>query len=258
MTDRKCPHKGRQIPLGFHVLLFLLLCALLTGCAPSPRSPDYTPPEAIGDKAPALNASRKTLDKLKTFRGAFLFGKKIRSFTECGETDELWVIDKTGGTLQPARGLLAIPPNKPMFVVVRGTRAKAPVKGLGKDYAGTLIMKELIHASNPNESLGCRDPHHDYAYKAQGNEPGWTITVSTDEIAFHSINTTPLSFPAASLMRNGETTHIETSSEHHELTLEMTEGLCLDMMSGEQFGWSARAILDGTRYTGCAKQGSQK
>lgn len=234
--------------------LFIVLI-LISGCQKSTH-------QAISNRSTHnqhiqsnFNEIEKGLEKHKTFRGLFRYGHEIRSFNQCGETDQLWVFDNTDGDIANVYQRLEVPPYQPIFVEFQGNMKPTPLNGFGADYDGAISVEKVTHASNPNESWGCREKYSDFIFKAQGNEPGWTVFIRINDVSFSSINhETPLLFSNTDEMEMGKQVF---KSNDHELKVKFTQKKCTDTMSGEIFGWQVKAILDGTSYSGCAKKGDQ-
>lgn len=177
--------------------------------------------------------------------------------TLCGEKRELWITDRTHGTLKTAYTKLSSKPYEPIFMELKGVLGNVPTDGFGADYDGGIIAMEIIHASRINESFGCREKYANFIFKASGNEPGWSVIVSTNEIKYASINSPSQSFPIALQQQDGETIIYETSNSNMSLTLSLYPKMCTDSMSGEQFGWKATATIGETDFQGCAVKGDQ-
>jgi len=198
--------------------------------------------------------STKSLDKTTTFRGLYIFGHEVRSFTPCGDTKKFWAIDKTNGEIISTHTRMTHEPYQQMFVEVRGYLTDTPQDGFGADYDGTIIINELIHAST--EGWGCREKYGEFIYKAQGNEPGWTVFITPDEIRFTSINhEDPIVFPYSPPTTPGAQAVYDSSNNKNSIRTILIREQCSNTMSNELFGWSANVNIDGIKYEGCAKKG---
>lgn len=204
------------------------------------------------------NDSKENQEKIKTFRGLFVYGHEVRSFTPCGLEQELWVIDRTDGKIIAAYKRLTREPHQPVFMDIQGIETEKPTDGFGADYDGAIIIKELVHASSVQESFGCREKYSEFLFKAQGNEPGWVVFVTRDEIRFTSINhKKPIVFPYSPPTRSESQTVYKSSTDKNRISITLEKTQCPNTMSDELFGWRAAVDLDETKYDGCAKKGDQ-
>jgi len=241
--------------------VYLLFCAVvfMAGC----QATNFTPSTTLSNENDSNplhgNDTGKSLKNIETYRGLFIWGHEVRSFSLCGSSEELWVIDKTNGDAKAIHTILTNKPYQPIFVEIKGIRGNAPKDGFGADYSGAIVFEELIHASKVEESWACREKYSEFIFKAQGNEPGWTIFITKSGIRFSSINhEKPFDFPLVKPTRHGTISIYSTQHDNHSLKLVINRTRCSDTMSDEMFGWKAEATLDGTLYSGCAKRGDQK
>lgn len=245
--------------LRFSLLaLTILLFLSILGCQEPQGANSNESPASDQLKPLQNNDTGKNLEKMKTFRGLFIYGHEVRSFTPCDSKQELWGIDKTDGKIIAAHQRLTHEPYQAIFVDVRGMEIEKLTDGFGADYDGAIIIKELVHASSVQESWGCREKYGEFIFKAQGNEPGWTVFVTRDEIRFSSINhEKPIVFPYSSPTESGTQTVYKSSTGKSGIKITLERTSCSDTMSDELFGWKATVNLDETKYEGCAKKGDQ-
>lgn len=202
------------------------------------------------------NGSGNSLEKIQTLRGHVVWGHEVRSMTLCGESDELWFIDQTEGVFRRMYDTLSVKQYEPVFMEVQGMLTDAPSDGFGAEYQGGIIVKKIINMSR--EGFGCREQYDDFIYKAQGNEPGWSVTVSREGIRYTSINSpAPAIYPLVDPESKGETIRYVSTMQGKTIELVIMPEPCRDTMSGEQFSWKAKVKVDGKSYTGCAKKGDQ-
>lgn len=239
-------------------LLFLIFSVTLplAGCTATNNKLHTTDTQTNQINTNSSNNSLKSLENIKTFRGLYIYGHEVRSFTPCNSDKEYWALDNTNGDIVAVYSRLTHKPYSPIFVEVQGILSQAPLDGFGADYDETLTIQKLTHASSAQEGWGCREKYGEFTFKAQGNEPGWTILISPDQIKFSSINfETPLLFPASpSQELNGSITY-KSTKDGHTASITLSPIRSIDSMSGEVFGWKAEAEIDGTQYQGQAKRG---
>jgi uncharacterized membrane protein len=227
-------------------LLFLAAFSILsTGCsAPSGGSNDILSKQAESAGKPAhSNNSGKSLEKVRTFRGLLAAHGNGLILTFCGEQDALAVEDETEDGLQAALKLFAPDSQGPIFTEILGTGAPS---------SGLLTARELLHASAVGDSWGCRERFGEFSFKAMGNEPGWVMKVTPEALLLTTMDSPePRRFTGVSTTRSGD----DAVFKGDDVSLTLTRGVCMDTMSGEQFGWRAEAVVDGATYKGCAVKG---
>ena len=92
----------------------------------------------------------------------------------------------------------------------------------------------------------------DLPYEAGGNEPGWSLAIDDDRIKLdwaygEKHARTPRPDPARS--NNG--TRYSAATEAHELSVQITDGICRDSMTGMPHPDRVVVTIDGTELTGC-------
>ncbi|MDC0335549.1 hypothetical protein OAN24_01445 [Pseudodesulfovibrio sp.] len=252
---------GNSIPKNHHFLLVFLIvifCFIHNGCTTKSNSSTQTDTPNQNKNISNNSKIDGSLENLKIFRGHSVYGHEVRSFTLCGSSNELWVIDATEGDAKDVYARLTTQPYQAIFVEIKGSLSDAPTGGFGADYSGSIVFEKLVHASRIEDSWGCREKYNEFIFKAQGNEPGWTAIISNNGISFSSSNhEKPLSFPLDSPQASGNTFIYITKTDENSLRLTFSPTRCADTMADELFGWKADVVFDGKTYKGCAKRGDQ-
>lgn len=86
------------------------------------------------------------------------------------------------------------------------------------------------------------------AYFARGQEPGWTVTITSGRIDYvgnYGEKRISLSAPAPRTTFNGH------RYETERLTIDITHVRCNDAMSGQGYADQVMIIADGETYRGC-------
>lgn len=91
---------------------------------------------------------------------------------------------------------------------------------------------------------------------AVGNEPSWNLVMGADRvILLTEMGKTSVVFDGLEKgvfdPRNPYGSYSFTNKENHELVVEVLEGRCTNMMSGEPFALSVKLLLDGKEMSGC-------
>jgi len=227
-----------------------ILCLALTSCQdrasdlPSVRSVESFP---------------KPTEALRVVRGYLLEASGGFSFRPCDDRSEVWLVDHTGGDLAAAYRALGSGPGSRVFIEVTAGVVVAPDSGAGSRYPEALSVTQLLRAGPAGEGAGCDEPPATYVYRAAGNEPFWSATITADSILFVEPGSQArLAFPATAPRRRGTSVSYQVSTEgpsRHVLTLTLARGRCVDSMSGAFYSFSARASLDARVFVGCAREG---
>ncbi len=93
-------------------------------------------------------------------------------------------------------------------------------------------------------------------YWAVGNEPGWTLELFSDSIAFvTAYGTERYRFitPAPEVDGENHRTIYRARTAAHDLTITISYGRCRDSMSGESFEGTVELLFDGTALRGCGQ-----
>lgn len=186
--------------------------------------------------------------------GHLVWGHESRSFTECGDAREGWVINDAGDELIDVYNELTNAPYQPMFVEVRGEWTAAPTEGFGADYDRALRITELLRAEN--EGLGCRLELDGVLFVASGNEPSWRLQVREDGISMRTMDA-PEEAVYAAPRKRGQAPLVSFESDGRDAAIRITleQRRCIDTMSGARFGWAATVDIDGRQLNGCAAEG---
>lgn len=228
------------------VLLGCALC-LFTACA---RQDDggsgaSTGSSAAGGRAPA----EQTESSLAIKRGTVTQPASGRLVMQlCGSDDELPLEDLSGGLL--AELMQSGDLGEALYIEAYGERETAGAAG------AVFVLEQLLYAGHPGEIGGCQRPPPDYIVMARGNEPFWALTVEDAQMRWHQPEP-PEELVFASYQSQPAEGSVQylAEADGHALELLVSEQACRDSMSGEFFAFTARAVLEGRDFTGCARVG---
>lgn len=94
------------------------------------------------------------------------------------------------------------------------------------------------------------------AFRALGQEPGWSLTIFPDRLWFvGNYGRRPLAFPLPK--PSGDSTSFRTTyqahTHAHAVRIAVRDTSCSDTMSGEKFPYAVSVTLNDTTYTGCGE-----
>ena len=78
------------------------------------------------------------------YKGVYSFGPEIKSFKDCDNDKEFWVIDKSAQLELKYSQLNFEKPYEPVYVEVEGDKVLSGKDGMGSEYDSTLVVKKLI------------------------------------------------------------------------------------------------------------------
>jgi len=187
-------------------------------------------------------------------RGTLVMQGDAGVFRTCGDKGrEHFLVDATGGAeITAAYRELAASPGVPVFMELVGIVVERPAGAL-PDRA--LQAERLARAERSGP--GCRRVLGRIEALAIGSAPAWQVEVSPAGVTFASLEERGmLAFPP----RTGEwpadgALRYEGRSETGTLSLALEPGRCRDASSGNLYPLTARVVLNGTEYRGCAFRG---
>ncbi|QJD95914.1 hypothetical protein HH214_08520 [Mucilaginibacter robiniae] len=81
---------------------------------------------------------------LKVYKGLYSYGPEIKSFKNCDDTHEYWVVDSSAQLELKYSQLNFEKPYEPVYIEVEGEKIRSGSEGIGSDYDSTLIVKKLL------------------------------------------------------------------------------------------------------------------
>lgn len=219
-----------------------------TAPAPAPAASAPVPELPV-----SANAEPPAESSLAIKRGVVTAAGTHATFRACDDKDDLWLIDAGDGALTQllAEGTAST------YVEVYGERAPVPDDvPAARGHAGVIVIEQLLFAGVSGEGAGCAKPAPDYVVAARGNEPFWSAQVTDTGMVWKQPEA-PQEIVLGELQSQDAegTVSYRASSSAHNLELLIDAQACRDSMSGDYFAYSARAVLDGKQFKGCAHVG---
>ncbi|GFE89697.1 hypothetical protein GCM10011488_46510 [Steroidobacter agaridevorans] len=193
-------------------------------------------------------------------RGIVTLAPDRASFRPCGEQKDLLLVDQTDGVLKREfsgeKDANGADQGLKLYIEAYGERAinqPAP-----EGFAGTFLLEEALFAAPDGQTRGCDSPPQDYIVAARGNEPFWGAEVTEAALLWRQPeDPKEISIAAPQTQDSEGAVSYVAANPEHKIELLIEAQACRDDMSGEYFAYSARATLDGKKYTGCARIGSR-
>jgi uncharacterized membrane protein len=240
--------------------LLLAACARQDPQAPADAPARASPPassEPAGERT-SLSATEPPAESgLSIKRGVMMLAQDRTTFRPCDEHVELWVLDQTEGVL--ARTFAGEAPNAPTMLYVEAYGERAPLDDAipqASAYGGLFVLEEALYAGLRDQVKGCAAPAPAYIVAARGTEPFWAAEVHEDQIIWRQPQDPKEILLSAPHTQDAEgAVQYRASGAGHEVDVLIDARPCSDAMSGEFFAYSARALLDGKEFNGCARVG---
>jgi uncharacterized membrane protein len=203
---------------------------------------------------PAAAADPDPRTARHALRGMLTMQGDAGVFRACGDKGrEYLLVDASqGGEIAAAYRDLAASPGAPVFMELVGVVLQSP-PGVRPDRA--LQAERLARAERTGP--GCRRVFGRIEALALGASPAWQIEISPVGVTFASLEERGmLAFPP----RGGDwpadgALHYEGRSPAGTLFLDLEPARCRDSSTGNLYPLTARAVLNGTEYRGCAFRG---
>jgi len=92
----------------------------------------------------SCNGNGKKAKSPKVFKGLYSFGPEIKSFKNCDDTHEYWVIDSSAQLELQYSKMNFEKPYEPVYIEVEGEKVKSGSEGIGSEYDTTLVVKKVL------------------------------------------------------------------------------------------------------------------
>lgn len=210
------------------------------------------PTTPVPSTAPAQAPAESSLS-LK--RGMVTLTAEQATLQPCGEQVPLWIIDQTDGVLRQTFADEPLPLE--LYLEAHGERAPLPANNAAaRTFPAAFILEEVLYATPSAESQGCDQAAPNYIVAARGNEPFWSVEVAQERMVWRQPEAPQEIVIPASQAEDAEgAVGFTGSADGHTLEFFVEEQSCRDSMSGAFFAYSARAVLDGKEFKGCARIG---
>jgi uncharacterized membrane protein len=254
VSEARMSRKKSWLGVAIAVLALLSACSRSAPPPPPAAGPKAAPAPAAAIPTPAPH-EQPAESSLALKRGVLSLASEQATFQPCGETAAYWVIDQTDGVLRQTFPGGSTPIE--LYVEAHGERTQIPANvTAARTYPGAFILEEVLYAVPPAESQGCKAAAPTYIVSAHGNEPFWAVEVSTDKMTWRQPeDPTQVVVESPQSQDSEGTVGYTGSGGGHTLELFVDAQPCRDSMSEAFFAYSARAVLDGKEFKGCARIG---
>lgn len=180
------------------------------------------------------------------------------TFRPCNEKAELWLVDQSDGAVREAFADQI--EKRPALLYVEAYGERAPVTdddaAEARAYAGAFVLEQVLYAAEQDQVRGCDAPAPSFTVMARGTEPFWAVEVNDAGILWRQpAEPKEIALGAPQKQDAEGTVRYRANRNGRQLELLVDAHVCRDAMSGEFFAYSARAVLDGREFNGCARVG---
>ncbi|HYV90350.1 MAG TPA: hypothetical protein VE978_01145 [Chitinophagales bacterium] len=195
----------------------------------------------------------------KTFKGLFVVGKNILSFRECDHPEkDFGVIDSTGKMKDLYKALFLHSPAFPyeyVYVEVKGQVSAAPDADVRRGFDSVLTVEEVLTFEQKNYQNSCIP----YDFWAIGKD--WSLQISEKEDMMIMKDFSAMKvyvfkyFPPKN--QNDEVLTYASNNYAAGVAIKavIRKEACSEDSSQSAFQYSARVIINGKVFQGCAIQG---
>jgi putative lipoprotein len=202
----------------------------------------------------ACGSGQKT-ETGRTVAGFAVHGHEVRSFRPCGADQALWAVDRSG-TLWKIYEEREFHNElyEEVFCIVEGTAGPAPQGGFGADYPGAIEISKVLYMAQ--EGFRCNVDLSEFHYRAFGNEPFWSVSISADKIVMKTPGGEDRVWTDIVQQRTDDQVVYMADGPAGPVEIRITEEPCRDSMSGAYYGFSAVARAGDTQFRGCVLRGT--
>jgi uncharacterized membrane protein len=240
-----------------HWILFVS-SVLVAACgkppAPSvPASADAIEPSS--DTTAESPGEPSTESSLAIKRGVATIAQDRVTFRLCEDKVDLWLVDQTEGGLEEATGPRGSS-TAMYYIEANGERGPALQEpAAARAYAGTFSLEEILYAAPQAQLQGCDAPAPEYVVLARGHGPDWSVQISENDAIWQSAKHRDLALGTPQTQDAEGTVQYETNANGHKMDLLVAAQPCKDASTNEYYAYTAKAVLDGETFTGCARVG---
>jgi uncharacterized membrane protein len=188
-------------------------------------------------------------------RGVATIARDRVTIRLCEDKVDLWLVDQTEGGFEEATGPRGS--STAMYYIEangeRGPALQNPAPA--RAYAGTFSLEQILYAAPQAQMQGCDAPAPEYVVLARGHDPDWSVQVGENDVVWQSAKYRDLALGTPQTQDAEGTVQYETNANGHKMELLVTAQPCREASTSEYFAYTAKAVLDGETFTGCARVG---
>ena len=231
------------------IILFLFSLIIWGGCSKKENNDQ--------DNTNQQNVNEVDTDTTaQIFQGIYFSGPQLRKLHLCQRSEDLWVIDSTGGDLDEQYYGLKLGPHQPAYVELEGEIEPTENLTLAKKYKNTFYVYWVDKVEKFRNQIDC--PGYQLIFRGQGQEPPWQITISKNEIVFllgYGKDKTIYPYHAPVVDQSTKTfkSSLNDNLGENTISIIVTASQCFDVMTGDKYNYSVEVVNDEKIYFGCGE-----
>jgi uncharacterized membrane protein len=219
------------------VIAVTLLSFTMPGCRPSAT------PTPDASRASPSTTSEATAAPPERLRGRWVTSDAGPAWTLCGED-------------RPRRvGPIADSAASTIRSVSAGGTRDFFVDGWGRRIGDGVALERVERVYF--EGRGCDEDLTAVIWKAQGNEPFWSLSALAEHVRFDRPGESARYFPYSPFREAGSERLFSARTESSSIDVRLSPTSCVDSMSGAVFSWTAEVRAEGQVWRGCAFRGDR-
>lgn len=220
---------------------FFLLFTLV-GCQRKQQSSQH----AESSQTPGSDSAESNMET--EYTGVYSEGENYSEFKDCSSW-EIYTIDSNDSRLSSAFDSLGLNSGEAMFVRLNGSLVQT-AQDSSVEISPKITIAEVIEMASYNGQHDCQLPQNK-TFTFRGNEPFWSLTISSDSIIFNHFEHNEQAYPYVAPQWQDSVWVYQATHEEQKLTVRISEDDCVGSMSGIRYNMHAELQTPLGDFEGC-------
>lgn len=187
----------------------------------------------------------QSVETVAEFVGQYTKGSDYHEFKDCSSF-QLYQLAEKNNQLSDKFDSLNLKAGVPMFVRFNGTMDSIDQTSASPRVA----VSDVVEASTYQGQSVCQLAR-DKTFVFRGNEPFWSLTISSDSIVFNHFEQDAMAFPYSPPQWQDSVWVVQTEKSAQSLTARISETECFDTMSGIRYSMQVAIETQIGSFEGC-------
>lgn len=234
---------NKEIMHFFNLFTFtFFLLFTLAGCQ---RKQESSQP---AESSQVLSSDSADSNVEADFTGVYSKVENYGEFKDCTSW-EIYRIEANDDKLASAFDSLGLNPGEAMFVRMNGS-VDYSEQDTSADTQHRIAITEVVEIASYEGQNVCQLPQSK-TFTFRGNEPFWSLTISSDSIIFNHFEHDEMAYPYVEPQWQDSVWVYNTSYEGQKLTAFVSEHECMDSMSGMRYSMQVYLQSPWGDFEGC-------